>query len=146
MAQGRKGKAKAKSKKSSSDEPIPDAPFCKAWVWWSASADAPRKPPKDDFDKKIPTDIQSEFHVLMKAYRDRVGDLKVGLHYSYIGDDIWELRLTRHNNPYRLLFFRWGNRAIALDVFHKTTQKTPKERALNRKAKWLATRGDTPPV
>lgn len=146
MSRNRRNRGKAKTEESSPAEPTPGATFCKGWIWWSASADAPRKPPKDDFEKKIPADIQKELHLLMKSYRDDVGGLTLGLHYSYIGDDIWELRLTRHNNPYRLLFFRWGNRAIALDIFHKTTQKTPKDRAIDRRAKWLASRGKTPPV
>jgi phage-related protein len=145
MAKGRnhqKGKAQ---KPSPSESTSGDEVFCAGWIWWSASAGAARKPPKDHFDKKIPADIRTEFHGLMTTYRDKVHELTHGLHYENIGDEIWELKIKRHGNPYRLLFFRWGNYAVALDVFHKTTQKTPKDVALDRKAKWLKTRGDTPP-
>lgn len=147
MTKGRNRKSKAKANEPSSGQATyEDVPFCDGWIWWSAHANAPRKPPKDDFDKKVPADIRSEFHRLMTKYRDKAKELTHGLHYENIGDGIWELKIKRHGNPYRLLFFRWGNRAVALDVFHKTTQKTPKDVAVQRKAKWLETRGDTPPM
>ena len=121
-------------------------PFCAGWIWWSASPTAERKPPKSDFDKQIPADIRKEFHDLMRKYRDNVEQLTHGVHFKNIGDGIWELRIKRHGNPYRLLFMRWGKWAVALDVFHKTTQATPKATAMQRKAAWLDTRGDKPPL
>ena len=146
MGKGRDRRTKAKADRPSSSDATPDVvPFCAGWIWWSASPGAARKPPKDDFDKRIPADIRKEFHDLMRKYRDCIEQLTHGLHYKDIGDGICELRVKRHGNAYRLLFMRWGNHAIALDVFHKTTRRTSKDVANERRVKWLKMRGDTPP-
>ena len=145
MSKGRSPKKAKASKSPPPGEPIPDPGKCVAWIWWSAHPGAERHPPKDHFDKKIPADIRKEFFKLMGWYRDEPEKLRAGVHFKHLTDGVWELIVTRHNNPYRLLYFRWGNRAVALEVFFKNQQKTPTEVAVKRKAEWLRTRGHTPP-
>jgi len=143
MPTGRPPK-KAKTKRSSPAEETPTPPRCTAWQWWSADVSSARKPPKDHFDKKIPADIRKEFFRLMATYRDAPERLKGSVHIEHLTKDVWELKVKRHNNAYRLLFMRWGPVAVVLDVFFKNQQKTPTGVALERRATWLRSRGDTP--
>jgi phage-related protein len=119
---------------------------CSGWQWARASRgkDA-RSRVQDDYykERRIPKAVRAEFDQMRRRYRD--GGLRNGANIKAIGDGIYEFKYSHiGNTPYRLLFMRWGPWAVALDVFKKTTDVTPKERALERKKAWMRTFGDKP--
>lgn len=118
---------------------------CEGWLWWR-SGPGSREKPKEDYTnaRKIPVAVRAEFDKLRQRYRS--GQLRNGANIKYIGDGIYEFKYSHTGNtPYRLLFMRWGKWAIALDVFKKTTNVTPKDVAMQRRRAWLTTFGNTPP-
>ena len=64
---------------------------------------------------------------------------------KHIGDGIYELKFRQTNNPYRLLFIKWGRFLVGLTVFHKKDQKTSKTLAISRQKRWIGQYGKTPP-
>lgn len=49
-------------------------------------------------------------------------------HRDYLGDRIWELRISFGKMQYRILYTVDSDVATLLDAFQKKTQKTPKHR------------------
>lgn len=89
------------------------------------------------FDKEfdgLPKAIAAGYDELKKRViegTERPGAVK------HIGDGIFELKNRQANNPYRLLYIKWGRYLVALTVFHKKDEKTSKALALTRKKRWL---------
>ena len=121
---------------------------CEGWLWWRADRDpAARSRAKKDYydDRKVPKAVRAEFDKMRQRYK--TGGLRNGANIKYIGDGIYEFKYSHTGNtPYRLLFMRWGKWAIALDVFKKTTDRTPKELASRRRSAWLKLFGKEPPA
>ncbi|GEM_PF-6868276 len=119
---------------------------CVGWLWWRANATA-RPKPKEDYEneRKVPKAVRAEFDVMRRRYKS--GELRDGANIKFIGDGVYEFRYSHiGNTPYRLLFMRWGKWAVALDVFKKTTDATPKDLAVTRRKAWLKTFGTEPPT
>lgn len=64
-----------------------------------------------------------------------------------LDDCIYEWRIRKGTNNFRILFFNWGHVCVALTAFYKNQQKTPLadlKRANDRRRAWLRTRGSDP--
>jgi phage-related protein len=134
---------RAVSKAATADSPT----GCGGWLWWRAARDPQsRSRAKEDYHdaRKVPIQVRAEFDKMRQRYM--TGGLRNGANIKYIGDGIYEFKYSHiGNTPYRLLFMRWGQWAVALDVFKKTTDDTPKARAMERRAGWLRLFGAEPP-
>lgn len=119
---------------------------CAGWLWWRASAGSPERPLLDYYnERKVPKAVRAEFDTMRKRYK--TGQLRDGANIKNIGDSIIELKYAHiGNTPFRLLFFRWGKWAVCVDVFKKTTNETPKDRAVKRRKAWIREFGEEPPA
>jgi phage-related protein len=112
-----------------------------AWLWWR-SGPGRRSPVQEDF-QELPALARAG--LLKEMRRFRTGEARAGLHFKPLGDGIFELRLKRAPNIYRLLFFMWYDRAVIVDVFVKKERRTDKRRAIDRADAWRAAFPDGPP-
>jgi phage-related protein len=66
-------------------------------------------------------------------------------HARFLGDGLWELRVSDAESSYRVIYFHWFGRTFGLlHGFTKTTRNTPPNdiaTARGRRASWLARPG-----
>jgi len=152
---GRRTRAAKQGKKpaaAGSSEPNPSTMAsptgCVGWLWWRAARNPKaRSRAQEDYhnDRKVPKAVRAEFDQMRRRYK--TGELRNGANIKNIGDGIYEFKYSHiGNTPYRLLFMRWGQWAVALDVFKKTTDETPKDLAIKRRKAWLNVFGNQPPA
>jgi phage-related protein len=109
-------------------------------LWWRSQPHG-RSAAREEFNK-LPMDVQTELDARTQRLQNglsRRQDVKS------LGDGIMEVRYNYRNNPYRLLYMKWGRFLVVLTVFHKKDEKTDKRLALQRKKTWIRTFGAEPP-
>jgi phage-related protein len=104
---------------------------------WRFYRTANGRSPVEEFLRSIP--LQDRASIVAAMNEARVEGLRVARH---IHSDLYELRAAGVKAHYRLLFSQEAKFILlAVDVFDKNTQRTPKhikERALDRLRDWRA--------
>jgi phage-related protein len=118
-----------------------DGEHPRTWAWFRTTRDAESSPVERDF-LKLPEAAQAALWAAMKRHavdESRRKDV------DHLGDGIYEIRTRIGNNHYRVLFFRWGPKLVALAAFYKNQRTTPKqdiETAKKRRTRWREAFGD----
>ncbi|MFC5290938.1 type II toxin-antitoxin system RelE/ParE family toxin [Actinokineospora guangxiensis] len=109
------------------------------WNWWRSSLNA-RPKAKEEFDA-LPDRPRAQ---LWKKVERFLAEESRRKEVDHLGGGIMEIRHRDGNNHFRVLFFRWCDRYIALTAFYKNQQKTPPvdlNRAKERMKSWRNTFG-----
>jgi phage-related protein len=92
------------------------------WYWWRSEPEG-RSRALEEFED-LP--VQARAGLAVKIQRFLNGESR-SKEVDYLVDEIYEIRHRVSNNPYRVLFFRWGQHYVGLTAFYKNQRKTSKQ-------------------